>query len=34
MGRKDAYEKYAKELRKEFVKQYGFSYYTYQEVNI
>jgi hypothetical protein len=33
LGKKDAYEKYAKELRKEFVKQYGFSYHAYQEVD-
>jgi len=33
LGKKDTYEKYAKGLRKEFVKQYGFSYEAYQEVN-
>lgn len=33
LGKKDTYEKYAKELRKEFVKQYGFSYHAYQEAD-
>lgn len=33
LGKKDTYEKYAKELRREFVKQYGFSYHAYQEAD-
>jgi len=33
LGKKETYEKYAKELRKEFAKQYRFPTFAYQEID-